>query len=51
MDWIQVTGSCEFGNEPLWPLKGQEMFQLAERILLYQEGFSSMELISTTFNI
>jgi hypothetical protein len=43
-----VAGCCERGNEPAGSIKGEEfrgISLLAERLLAFQEGLCSVELV------
>jgi hypothetical protein len=39
-------GSCEHSNEPSGSIKGGEFLDYLFRLLVFQEGLSSMELVN-----
>jgi hypothetical protein len=43
VDWIHLAQGREHGNEPLDSAKYWQISCMAEQLLAFQEGFSSME--------
>jgi hypothetical protein len=41
--WTGGGGTCEYGNEPLGPIKCREFLDQLQNQLAFQEGLCSME--------
>jgi hypothetical protein len=46
---LDLSGSCEHGDEPLGSIKGREFLdQMTLKLVLASEGLCSMELVNCT---